>query len=274
MRAFAAMYRPYNDIDIYVEDRSLVGLYERVFSRMLEGVAKISSVTPLDGRIKVLEEAERLKNDNSRKRFFLVDGDFFWILGPVPIIRDVYMLKCYSFENLAFERTPILGAAYIMAPERSTAEIDAMLSVEFFDQICSALLPLFKTYAIAAQLGATCETVGFSVQRLTRDNSYILDSREIRTRIRDVIGQLRKNANWAEIIEARRHVERALAANNISGGRIISGKSYLLAVIMKWFQKEAGFRGNMRQLMSLIFESSNLSNIDIDLRHKLVNSAR
>src|SRR6185437_15212835 len=131
MRAFTAIYRPYNDIDIYVEDNSFIGLYERIFGRLLSGVAKVTSVTPLPGRDAVLNEAKRLKSDRTRRRFFLIDGDFFWVIGPVTKVRSVYMLKCYSFENLAYERGPVLNTAYTLAPGRSMASIDDAFSTQF-----------------------------------------------------------------------------------------------------------------------------------------------
>jgi len=171
MRAFTALYRPYNDIDIYVEDRTLVGLYERIFSRLLKGAARISSVTPLGDRDAVVAEARRLKNDRGRRRFFLIDGDFCWVLGPCPRVRGLYMLKCYSIENFVFEHDSVLKIAGALVPGRPTAQLSTVFSQTHFDTITEALLPLFTAYAMGQLLQCHCETVGFSVFRLLKNNT-------------------------------------------------------------------------------------------------------
>jgi hypothetical protein len=154
MQAYAALYRPYNDIDIFVEDRSLVGLYERVFSRLLDGVARIASVTPLHGRRAVIEEAIRVRRDRSRKRFFLLDGDFEWVFGRYVRFANVYTLKCYSFENLAWELPAIYEAARTLAPDLPEGEVTRRLSHQHLHSIVRTLLPLFVLYAVCWKLDA------------------------------------------------------------------------------------------------------------------------
>jgi hypothetical protein len=259
MRAFTALYRPYNDIDIYVEDRSLVGLYERIFSRLLKGLARITSVTPLGSRDAVVAEARRLTRDESRRRFFLIDGDFCWILGPCPRARGLYALKCYSIENFAFERGPVLDAACALTPERPVANIHAVFSEERFASVTEKLFPLFTAYAMCHLLHSDCETVGYSIFRLLRSNtSYLLSEAAIKTRIREVHTHLRIRFAWRQILDAKKRVRLALRKRNTFDARFISGKSYLCGILLRWFQQEANFRGNSRQLLSLILENSPL----------------
>src|SRR5579871_1068884 len=274
MRAFAALYRPYNDIDIYVEDRSLVGLYERLFARLLRGVAKITSVTPLGSRDMVVAEARRLKDDHSRRRFFLIDGDFCWVLGPSPRARSLYVLKCYSIENLAFERDAVVTTACSLSPGRAAANISAIFSQERFDSITEKLFPLFAAYTMCGLLESDCETVGYSVFRLLQsDTSYSLDTVAVRRRIREVHKHLRQRFSWAQIIEAKKKVRRALKKRRAYDARFISGKSYLFGILLRWFQQEANFRGSSRQLLSLVLENSSLG-IDPRLGKSLRRSAR
>jgi hypothetical protein len=274
MRAFTALYRAYNDIDIYVEDRSLIGLYERLFGRILRGVARITSVTPLDGRSAVIAEAKRLQGDKTRRRFFLVDGDFFWILGPRQRVRGLYTLKCYSLENMAFERLPILNVAYIHAPQLTKAAIDAAFSDERFAGATKSLLPLFQVYAICHVLKAGCKTVDFSVHRLFENpNSNLLSAAAIRSRMRGVIGELLGNFTWKEILAAKAQVRSALDNANAYDSRFISGKSYLGALLLKWFQREVHYRGNLAQLTCAILDNSSVQ-IDRNLQRAVRRAAR
>jgi Protein of unknown function (DUF4435) len=274
MRAFTALYRPYNDIDIYVEDMTLTGLYERIFSRLLKGTAKITTVTPLGHRDAVVAEARRLKHDRSRRRFFLIDGDFCWILGPCPRARGLYMLKCYSIENFAFERVPVLETAGTLAPHRTAAHLSAAFSEDKFAGITEALLPLFVAYAMGQLLKCQCETVGFSVFRLLKGNaSYELSELAIKKRIREIHSHLRQQFNWQQILGAKKRVRAALRKGDALDARFISGKSYLCGILLRWFQQEANFRGNDRQMLSLILDKS-LLNLDPGLGRSLRRIAR
>jgi len=259
MRAFTALYKPYNDIDIYVEDRTLIGLYERLFTRILAGLAKITTVTPLGSRDAVLAEARRLRTDATRRRFFLIDGDFFWVLGPIPRIKGVYTLRCYSIENLAFERDPVLRAAYVLAPDRPCESIQVAFSEDKFNAITKVLFPLFEAYAMGWVLKTSCETVSHSVFRLLETDSHILNRASVRARIREVYSHFRGHSNWSDIVAAKRRVRDALKKVEADEMRFISGKSHLFGVLLRWFQGEVNFRGNQRQLVSMILEHSSLS---------------
>ena len=133
--AFSAFYRKYNDIDIYVEDITLIGLYERVFSRLLEGAAKITSVTPLGNRAAVILEAKRLRKDKTRKRFFLIDGDFHWLLEAKPRIKNLYSLQCYCFENLAFNHHAVLKISLALSHQKTSDQLTSIFSQDRIDFI-------------------------------------------------------------------------------------------------------------------------------------------
>ncbi|MGY4293090.1 hypothetical protein ACVWXN_001185 [Bradyrhizobium sp. i1.4.4] len=169
MGAYAAIWRPYNDIDIFVEDSSLRGLYERMFQRMLKGIARVSAVIPLQNRAAVTAEAERLKNDQTRRRFFLVDGDFEWSVGKIRRVRNLYTLRCYSIENFAWNMDSIHSTAHMVAPGMTGAEIRGAITQAELDAIVGALFPIFVAYSICFRLGANCETIGFSIVRLMED---------------------------------------------------------------------------------------------------------
>jgi hypothetical protein len=272
-RAFAAIYRPYNDMDIYVEDRSLVGLYERAFSKLLGNIAKITSVIPLGGREAVLAEAKRLRADRTRNRFFLIDGDFYWIFHKSPRIRNLYTLRSYCFENLAYVQSDFIQAAHALAPSKTKAQIEATFTPAISNQIFQLFWPLFEVYAINHLLCAGCQTAGFAPSRLLKNNpDFLPDSNKIRQRIKIVLSELRKNHSWTEIITTKQKIRSSIDGQNISDARFISGK-YLASVLHRWFQKEVGFSGNQNQLISLILAQSDFS-LDQNLALSLKRSAK
>lgn len=272
-RAYAAIYRPYNDIDIYVEDRSLIGLYERVFSRILSGMARVTSVIPLDGRDAVIQEAKRLRKDRTRKRFFLIDGDFFWITQKPLKIRNLHTLNCYCLENLAFDHAEFIQVAHSLSPGKTATQIDSDFAKKHADYIAKAFWPLFEIYAASHILGAGCQTVSFSPFRLLDPKPAFLPNKtKIRIRIREVLKELRSKHSWQEITNAKKSVRAAATQKQVTDARFISGK-YLTSSVHRWFQKEANFSGNQGQLISMILFHSSFS-IDPRLPRALKLSAR
>jgi hypothetical protein len=273
MRAYAALWKPYNDIDIFVEDSSLRGLYERMFNRLLGGRAKVGSIVPLANRDAVVSEAIRLKDDNTRKRLFLVDGDFNWSVGRRSRVRNLYTLPCYSIENFAWDIGPIHLAAHDAAPQMQNSQVEDLLKQQELDSIASKLGPLFIAYAICYRLGATCETVKYSVVRLIQPNSRsALCPVKIRNRIRQVFRHLRGEFGLLAITRERGRVEKMLIARKVEPARFVSGKDHLLAMLMFIFQERFGFKGNSRQLLALILGKP--TSLETSLRRAIKKAAK
>jgi hypothetical protein len=137
--------------------------------------------------------------------------------------------------------------------------MSAIFSEDRFASVTEKLFPLFTAYAMCQLLHGDCETVGYSVFRLLQSNtSYALSDIAIKKRIREVHLHLRQRFDWPGILSAKKAVRAALEKSSAFDARFISGKSYLCGILLRWFQQEANFRGNSRQLLSLILERSSL----------------
>ncbi len=270
MAAYAALYSPYNDIDIYVEDKTLVGLYERICKRLIPTGHRVSAVIPLDGKLQVLSEARLLRGDNSRRRLFLLDGDFDWVLNRQAKIKDVYYLKCYSVENLAWELEAIMEAAKIFAPSLTDEQIATYVNEQAISAICTSLFPLFVVYAAVSKLNPTLATVSYSVTRLTTAafRSRICD-RRINARILQLLSLLRVNLGRDTIKAEMREIVSKFSGSYLDTCKIISGKDYLVPLIMFLFQDRFNFRGAKEQLLALLIDKAQLNN-DSGLRKALL----
>ncbi|WP_410052541.1 DUF4435 domain-containing protein [Bradyrhizobium sp. SZCCHNRI1003] len=257
MTAYAALWRPYNDVDIYVEDTNLIGFYERLFQTMLGARTTVKAIIPLANKAAVLAEARRLATDTSRKRFFLIDGDFEWSTGRIPRARGLYMLRCYSIENFAWDLRSLHQAAQKCAPQMTTSQIEAALTEAELRSVIDQLFPLFIAYAVCFRLGASCETVSHAVVRLFEtEASPKLCARKIRSRIRDIVRAARAEFGLDLIRRERRHVQLCLERRRVEPAHFISGKDYLLKFVNAIFHQRFGYRGNMRQLLSTILTGS------------------
>ena len=261
MPAYAALYQPYNDIDIYVEDKTLVGLYETIFRRMLGPAMRVYSVTPLGGNGNVEAEALRLQNDNSRRRFFLTDGDFKWVHAANLNIKDLYRLNCYSVENLAWSYSNIIDVAQNYAPELTRAAVESALPPSILLDFVTCMHPLFVLYAVCDKLDATCTTVQHSVVRLIDRQNHVCDRIAVKKRMRDIYKHLLENHSKSRVKSVKLEIETNIASKSANDGRLISGKDYLIQFLLFVMQDKFRFRGNRNQLLSDILS---LSTYDID----------
>lgn len=274
MGAYAALYKSYNDIDIYVEDSTLVGLYERLFSKFIGSGVKISAVIPLENKRAVIAEAIRLREDKSRKRFFLVDGDFDWATGRAGRIPKLYMLRCYSIENFAWDSHAIFEAAHSISTHFTRSQVERLCTQDELNRIVRLLLPLFVVYAAAWSLQTTNTTTSYSVMRLMlSDNPSCICNSKTRQRIRMMYRLLAQEFGRDTTIRKRKEIATLLRTRGYLDARLISGKDYLLPILLKIFQHRFGFRGNSRQLLSLILEHSRLT-VDRRLRRAFARSLK
>jgi Protein of unknown function (DUF4435) len=273
MGAYAAIWRPYNDIDIFVEDSSLRGLYERMFQRMLKGIARVSAVIPLQNREAVTAEAARLRDDQSRRRFFLVDGDFEWSVGKIRRIRNLYTLRCYSIENLAWNIESVYATAKKIAPGMTNAEISSAITQAELDSIAAALFPMFVAYSICFRLGATCETVGFSIVRLIEDGKRTtLCRRKIARRLRQIFRHIRDQFGMSAVSQERRRVEEILNQRKVEPSQFISGKDYLLSILLFIFNERLNYKGSLRLMFSLLLDEP--SKLEVRLQQAVRRAAK
>ena len=102
--AYARLFRPYNDIEVFVEDRTLEGVYERLVNKALNGRARVTKVVGLGGRTQVIRAAQNDNGSSPKPRLYIVDGDFeLAYRRRIRRIPNLYRLKVYSIENLLLE---------------------------------------------------------------------------------------------------------------------------------------------------------------------------
>jgi hypothetical protein len=103
-KAIAFLFQPYNDIDVYVEDETCLGMYELLITRILDNQAKVQRVFQLGGRENVIADCKLNQTTTNRRRLYIIDGDFNAALKKRSTLKlkYLYQLKVYCSENLVF----------------------------------------------------------------------------------------------------------------------------------------------------------------------------
>jgi hypothetical protein len=126
--AVGRLMRPYNDLDIYVEDSSYIGVYERMINNALNGLGSVSRVIPLGPSERVIEAAKNDISSGGRPRIYIVDGDLDLIARQRhKLYVRLHRLNVYSLENLLMETQAIESyAAYALPHLSRRGAIDAL----------------------------------------------------------------------------------------------------------------------------------------------------
>ena len=101
---YARLYRPYNDIDVYVEDTTCRNMYEHLIGRLIEGHGQVKRIIQLGGRSQVIKACASDQTDQNRPRLYVIDGDLDRVRDKrEKRLKHFYKLKVYSSENLLLD---------------------------------------------------------------------------------------------------------------------------------------------------------------------------
>ncbi|WP_421729886.1 DUF4435 domain-containing protein [Brevundimonas sp.] len=229
--AIARLMRPYNDIDIFVEDSRLCGAYERLISRALGDLGKVQKVIPLGTREDVVRAASNDNNNSGRPRLYIVDGDLDLIAKrSMPSSPHLFRLNVYSVENLLFEKDSAVRLARFAMPGASPATADAALDwddlVESLDRHASRY---FLALGIARRLKLRGGVFAFQPASIavTINNKNIgVDPYKCRIRTFEVIKAIRASVTSNRYRLAKAAVIKNVSTKKLSGVQFVAGKNF------------------------------------------------
>jgi hypothetical protein len=183
--ALTYLFRPLQDIDVFVEDIGDEVFYNELFGRIAPSSVRIVRVFPVGSRTAVIERA-RTHDSQGRPALFVVDGDFEWVRNEPPlIIPGLYRLDAYCIENLLIHEEV---AIQLVIEECAVTASVAKTSFDFntwVADICGSLVDLFVWFAVLNVLDAQEPTVGLGVGKIittpTKKGLPILDHLKVET---------------------------------------------------------------------------------------------
>jgi Protein of unknown function (DUF4435) len=167
-RALGFLKRPYNDVEIYVEDMTCHNMYVLFFRKIMPTPIRLASVNQIGDRHSVIEACRRDQADDGRKKIYIIDADFDHYRNKRrPPLKHLYRLRAYCVENLILHEISAIAVA--ARSDTNTAESVIATRLDFArweEEITRKLMPLFIVYAVAETLGCGVPTVSFAVERL------------------------------------------------------------------------------------------------------------
>jgi len=165
--ALATLFRPLQDIDVYVEDVGAEAFYSELLNRLTDGKFRIYRVIPLGNR-QAVEMASAKYLPGQRASIFICDGDLDWVRGDaVQSIPYLHRLGVYCIENfLICEK-----AAVEILVETDGALLRNVAAMQLGWQswkqsMAKPLAEIFALFAAARKLAPACPSVSLGVGRL------------------------------------------------------------------------------------------------------------
>jgi hypothetical protein len=238
------LYRPLQDIEVYVEDEDSEVFYTDLLTRLVSAEVRIKKVFALRGKERVLEECRRFKGiDNA---IFIIDGDLDWVAGkPSPEIERLFIHQCYCVENYLFCEAAMVEVIVenhgMLTRENARRRLGwSKIREEYHEP----LTELFIEFAVAYLKKPDLPTVSTGVGALCTQQKPKVPPNLDRSKVFSLIAQVREAViqevglkNYQETREkiVRRVVDMADPFN------AVSGKAYLIPLqifILKRFSRQ------------------------------------
>jgi len=252
-RGYAYLYRPYNDIDVFIEDTTCRNTYEILLNRILDGKARITRVIELGGRGEVLQACQANQVHDDRRSIYIIDADFDLLLDvPAPEIDRLYRLQAFNLENLLIDEAAIIEVAVECMPNTEKASVASALNFpSFLDRAAKILVPLFYVYAAARVLNEDIETVGRSVESICaqRKRDLSLSKEKVNELKEEILANLRTHYGEECVYKTLADVKESAARRALPLRCMVSGKRYLLNLLFHMLKYKANYAGSIAQLM-------------------------
>lgn len=263
-KGLAALYKHYNDVEIFVEDTDLKAekIYRNIFSRVFNG-KRIQRVVGLGSKANVISAATTSKAEDKGKVYYIVDGDLDLITDNNPKSTNLYVLSRYCIENYLLCENAILE---FLDNILNLSKEEIALKLDFNGWLNSnhQLVRLFIAFAVFRDIGGTSTTVKTNLSRFISDDSGTIDSAKISTEI----GLLRGQVDPARFDEKMHELELRLF-NPASFKKVlvfVSAKHFLIR-LLKMRVRHVGFQvnNNYNILYFVLSKNCNIEELKTDL---------
>lgn len=241
MPNIGVFFRHKNTIDVFVEDNYDEEFYKALLNRIFDRTGhKINKLLPLGCKTNVIEACRTDQASRPQKRVYIVDGD-------LELINDennhklnfLHVHDRYCIENYLLEENPLLEILHdALCVDK--VKIQKQLGFEnWLDGISEPLIELFLHYNICKRKSPTIQTVGYSVGRLcvAKKKVHVLDIPKINQRIEEIKLEILKSISKDEYDKEIKSLRAKWPVNSKNLLKIVSGKDYLIPLLLMRFAK-------------------------------------
>ncbi|WP_164918596.1 DUF4435 domain-containing protein [Photobacterium chitinilyticum] len=271
--SIGVLYRPLQDVEIYVEDEDSSVFYNELFGRLLDGKVRIKKVIPLGCRLEVIKGAK--EQNKSFPKVFIIDGDLYWVSGKFKVEDSrLYQYPFYCIENALFCKDAAIALIQETLGCKTVEYIEDKLSWdEWVDSIEASLIKLFVVFATAFKLKPTIKTTsrGFnSIITRVKKSPPIFDIDKIGKIINDILIELNNDFGEEVVTETRDNINEWVHENE-HFINIVSGKDFLLPLLSFKIKEICGLDLSIDSRNFRLARSCNLDSLN-DLKQFIITT--
>lgn len=260
----AVLYRPLQDIDIFVEDEGSEVFYKRLLGRLAQDIARIATVIPLRGRINVINKCQQYTE--KRPAVFIVDGDLEWVAGkPLPSYKHLYIHPCYCIENYLFCEKAMVEIVVENTGTLSEAKAKQILGwASFRKSLKKTLLQLFVEFATVYLLCPHIGTVSRGIGECLRDEKGKLprlDAKKIKGIQKQLRSQVVAEVGAIKYLKARKAIKKRIMSFS-DPLDAVSGKDFLIPLQMFEITRASKRREYTKSFVFKLSKYCNLGKLD------------
>ena len=251
LESIGLLYRPLQDLEVYVEDKDSEVFYLELLTRLIPNEKKIKKIIPLNGRRNVVDFCKRYRDPSPA--LFLIDGDLDLTLRIREVgIKNLFQLKSYCIENYLF---CIAGSRQIIVESSGKISPDKAITLEewdkFYSNVSDSLRELFLVFATARVLAPTLKTVSLGYSCITTQKTRKKGQQPDLEKISLVMESIKSQALsfttekiWNTTIQ---HIRNN--SENILTIDMVSGKDFLLPMLDMFIRSKGGSTISKESLM-------------------------
>lgn len=222
------LYRPLQDIEIYVEDHDSEVFYNELFSRLLSKTVRIKKIIPLGCRTEIIKAVKTY--DYSYPRIFISDADLYWVSNTFQNTYDrLFQYEFYCIENVLFCQQ---AAATIIQESIGNISFDDALKRldwdKWLEEITQPLIELFIIFAVSFKLSPSIKTTNRKFQSIItqkKGKPVKVDIEKINEIKNEIVVKLIEEHGIETVNE---NIETVSSHASKHGINIVSGKDFLL----------------------------------------------
>jgi hypothetical protein len=266
--------RPYNDVDLYVEDQTLVGIYERLANFALQGRGKVTKIIPLGPREAVLNAAMADVAPGGRPRLYIVDSDLDLIaFGKRPQAPRLFRLRSYSIENVLFESEALGKYISYSCPSMPEMVARGAIDIPILLDSIKHLLPFFAVLAVARRLKLSGPAYRMDVSTLFKIDSghkVEIDAQGALSRVRMAVRAIVDSVGWRKYRDHRAAVQKIAKSRRLDPDVVVSGKYFLIPLLNGRVGRAGGVCHRVSTIASYLADHCTLAR-DRELRRRIRN---
>lgn len=247
------MMHRFNDVDIYIEDKTNHNMHKKILNASLPEGLKFSSVFSCGNRNAVIAEANKHVNNRERLKIFVCDGDLYLQCGEKQEIpKNVLVLNRYCAENFVVNLDSALKIAFECEPEKTFEELKNYIKIEdWYDRQIKILSELFFWYAVSFDMNLDVKTCVVNVLAFFDSHTGEIDQEKINIKIDSIKNCIELEHDKKEKLQKTIEKINKNRETNNNKSWLISGKTYLIPMLARFLKVKTNFQDERGFLMRL-----------------------